>query len=64
MPIFVNGQEIKINNNQSSEKPTREIPAQQYPQTDDHHVLIVNGQAKKVAKRSQYMLDMLTIDSE
>jgi hypothetical protein len=30
----------------------------------NHHILIVDGKTKKVGKRSQYLLDMLTIDHE
>ena len=28
----------------------------------DHHLLIVDGKAKKVSKRSQYLIDMMTVD--
>ena len=43
--------------------PTVEQVVEQAPQYDNHHVLIVNGQAKKVGKKSQYLLDMLTIET-
>jgi hypothetical protein len=44
-------------------EPTIEKVVEQAPQYDSHHVLIVNGQAKKVGKKSQYLLDMLTIET-
>ena len=28
----------------------------------DHHILVVDGKARKVAKRSQYLLDMMTTE--
>jgi hypothetical protein len=43
--------------------PVDQPIVEQLPQNDDHHVLIVNGQAKKVGKKSQYLLDMLTIET-
>jgi len=51
----------------SRPKPVESTPVEQVveqaPQYDNHHVLIVNGQAKKVGKKSQYLLDMLTIET-
>lgn len=65
MVIILRGQEATLDDIKN-QKPIREVPAKQSleVQSDDHHILIVNGQPKKVAKRSQYMLDMLTIDLE
>ena len=33
-------------------------------QSSDDHTLIVNGQKKSIGKKSQYLLDMLTLDDE
>lgn len=33
-------------------------------ETENHHILVVDGKHKKVSKKSAYMLDMLTIDEE
>lgn len=65
MAIILRGQEATLEDIKN-QKPTREVPFKQSTEveTGDHHILIVNGQPKKVAKRSQYMLDMLTIDLE
>lgn len=30
--------------------------------SQDHHLLVVDGKAKKVSKRSTYLLDMMTVD--
>jgi hypothetical protein len=43
--------------------PVEQPIVEQAPQYDNHHVLIVNGQPKKVGKKSQYLLDMLTIET-
>jgi len=30
----------------------------------DHAILVVNGKNKKIGKKSQYLLDMLTLDDD
>lgn len=37
-----------------------------YPVTKspDHHILVVDGKAKMISKRSQYLLDMMTTEEE
>lgn len=34
------------------------------PGGSDEHVLVVNGKARSIGKKSQYLLDMLTLDDE
>lgn len=39
-----------------------EEPQKISPPSGDHHILVVDGKVKKVAKRSQYLLDMMTTE--
>jgi hypothetical protein len=44
------------------EKELEALEAAKLPFSADHHLLVVDGKAKKVSKRSQYLLDMITVD--
>jgi hypothetical protein len=44
------------------EKELEALEAAKLPFSADHHLLVVDGKAKKVSKRSQYLIDMMTVD--
>ena len=60
--IGSNLQEVKENN---SNLPVEEIKTEKNTEYEpDHHILVVNGKNKKIGKRSQYFLDMFTLDDD
>ncbi|NDG30415.1 hypothetical protein EB118_10120 [bacterium] len=60
MPIFANNIVYKKDNDTKQMKDFNEVVS--YEKNKDHHTLIVNGKEKKIGKKSQYLLNMLTLD--
>jgi hypothetical protein len=59
-PVLENVQQKTVTT--VTEAPTTAVVVTPTPVSGDHHVLIVDGKTKKVGKRSQYLLDMMTIE--
>jgi hypothetical protein len=66
MPLISNNIIVGTNLQEVRENKSN-IPVEEFkPKESDkeHHILVVNGKSKKVAKRSQYFLDMFTLDDD
>jgi hypothetical protein len=66
MPIFANNVVVV---SQETPQPTSDVVESSsnyvasFPDLDPNHThIVVNGQAKKIGKTSQYLLDMLSSD--
>lgn len=69
MPIFANNIVVVSQENKSEpevEQTTKDSTSNyvtSFPDLDPNHAhVVVNGQAKKIGKTSQYLLDMLSSD--
>lgn len=70
MPLIANNITVTTNSGDIKEKINLSI-AEKKEQivtnediNKDHAILVVNGKNKKIGKKSQYLLDMLTLDDD
>lgn len=67
MPIFANNMVV---GNKASTTVPKSVPVSNQDNTPETRVniegtaLVVNGKAKKISKKSAYLMDMLTLDNE
>lgn len=66
MPIFANN--LIVNNTpvptQVGVSILEKVPSNVSPSNVQGTALVVNGKAKKISKKSAYLMDMLTLDDE
>lgn len=70
MPLIANNITVTTNSGEIKEKINLSITEKKEQIVTnedinkDHTILVVNGKNKKIGKKSQYLLDMLTLDDD